>query len=101
LAVERKTVTGAALDQRMGFGAAALASPQLAGWTPKVSELGDVIAGNERSLVSVGIAFASNGHSKARRCSGVLNGGSAGISIGALVAVAAALYIVLVVRRRK
>jgi uncharacterized protein (TIGR03382 family) len=31
----------------------------------------------------------------------VLNGGSAGISAGALVAVAVAIYVVLVVRRRK
>ncbi|GAP55114.1 MYXO-CTERM sorting domain-containing protein [Arthrobacter sp. 92] len=31
----------------------------------------------------------------------MLNDGSAGVSVGALVAVAAALYIVLVVRRRK
>ncbi|WP_460991069.1 MYXO-CTERM sorting domain-containing protein [Sinomonas soli] len=31
----------------------------------------------------------------------MVNGGNAGISIGALVAVAVALYVVLVVRRRK
>jgi uncharacterized protein (TIGR03382 family) len=31
----------------------------------------------------------------------MLNGGSAGLSVGALVAVAVALYVVLVVRRRK
>jgi hypothetical protein len=35
------------------------------------------------------------------RSSGMLDGPSAGVSIGALVAVAVALYIVLVVRRRK
>ncbi|VXC56832.1 conserved hypothetical protein [Arthrobacter sp. 8AJ] len=36
-----------------------------------------------------------------QRIPGVLDGQSAGVSIGALVAVAAALYIVIVLRRRK
>jgi hypothetical protein len=40
-------------------------------------------------------------HARLQRSSGMLDGPSAGISIGALVAIAAALYIVLVVRRRK
>lgn len=47
------------------------------------------------------VGFQVSSHLMPQRSSKVLNGGNAGISVGALVAVAVALYIVLVVRRRK
>lgn len=47
------------------------------------------------------VGFQVSSHLMPQRSSKVLNGGNTGISVGALVAVAVALYIVLVVRRRK